>query len=297
MTPALGTVARRVRRRPTTAFVLSGGGALGAVQVGMLKALVEANIVPDLVIGASVGAINGAGFAADPTLRGVNRLERLWRRLAGGEPELMRGGLIPLTVQLALRGESIHDPARLEAMLEQELPVEDFSQLRIPFQCPATDLTTATEHWFQDGKVLPALMASASLPVVYPARQLEGRTLIDGGVLNEIHAERAVQLGATTLYVLHVGHLVDREVTVQRPLDSAIRAYWTARRHRFADNLNRIPDHCEVHVLPAGGPPRIRFDDFSRSPDLIEGAYRATVSYLVEHVAFPAVSRPRWWAR
>jgi NTE family protein len=246
----------------------------------MLRALVEAGIQPDLVIGCSVGAINGAGYAADPTLRGVARLERLWRRLATGNPEIMPSSFIPLAAQLARRGQSLHDPGRLEDLLEEEMPASRFSELRIPFQCVATDLAAAAEHWFESGPLIPALMASASLPAVYPEREIDGRRLIDGGVLNEIHTHRAVALGANELYVLHVGHLGQRNQPVQRPFDGAMRAYWTARRFRFDDDLRRIPDHCRVHLLPAGATARLRFDDFSKTSELIESAYLASSAYL-----------------
>ncbi len=246
----------------------------------MLRALVEAGIVPDLVLGCSVGAINGAGFAAEPSLRGVARLERMWRKLADGDPELMPGGFIPLAVQLARKGEALHDHDVLQQILEEELPAADFNELRIPFQCVATDLDTATEHWFTDGPIVPALLASASLPAVYPALEHGGRTFIDGGVLNEVHTDRATEWGATELYVLHVGHLDSRPTEVQRPFDSAMRAYWTARRFRLEENLRRVPPHCVVHRLPSGSPPRLRFDDFTQGPDLAELAYNQTAEYL-----------------
>lgn len=260
--------------------MLSGGGSLGALQVGMLRALVEAGVRPDLILGCSVGSINGAGFAADPSLRGVARLDRIWRRLAQGDPELMPAGLIPLAVQLARKGESLHDPLRLEMLLSEELPAESFDQLRVPFQCVATDLEAASERWFDAGPLIPALMASASLPAVYPAREIDGRPYIDGGVLNEIHTARAVELGASELYVLHVGHLDERPMDVQRPFDGALRAYWTHRRFRLEDDLSRVPDHCTVHRLPAGAPPRLRFDDFTHGPELAELAYRQSAHYL-----------------
>ena len=270
----------RLRGAPRTAFIFSGGGSLGAVQIGMLRALVEAGIQPDLVIGCSVGAINGAAFAAEPSVRGVARLERIWRRLAADDPALMPNPRLPVAVQLARKGESLHDPATLETLLTDELPAETFEELRIPFHCVATDLDRAREHWFTRGPLVPALMASASLPAVYPAHNHDGRTFIDGGVLNEVHTERALELGATELYVLHVGHLDDRQTEVQRPFDSALRAYWIARRWRLEENLRQIPTGCVLHRLPSGSPPRLRFDDFSQGPDLAEIAYEQTAEYL-----------------
>ncbi|MEL7158202.1 MAG: patatin-like phospholipase family protein [Actinomycetota bacterium] len=287
VTEAVRPLTARLPGRRKIAFILSGGGGLGAVHVGMLRALVEAEVRPDLVLGCSVGAINGAGFAADPTLRGVARLDRIWRRLAQGDPELMPGGFIPLAVQLARRGASIHDAAPLEQLLVEELPVSTFEELRVRFQCVATDVELAAEHWFDGGSLVDALMASASLPAVYPSRWIDGIEYVDGGVLNEIHTERAVELGATELYVLHVGHLEERAIGVQRPFDGALRAFWTHRRFRYEEDLRRVPAHCIVHRLPAGGAATLRFDQFGHGPELAELAYRHTSAYLRTGVAPP----------
>lgn len=273
-------MARRRLGGDRVAFVLSGGGNLGAVQVGMLRALAEAGVVPDLIVGCSVGAINGAAFAAEPDLDGVERLDRIWRRIAEGEPDLMPSRRLPVLAQMARRGESLHDPNPLAELLDDELPTRTFSGLQVPFSCVATDVESATEHWFDSGRLVPALLASAALPVVYPAVDHGGMTLIDGGVLNELHAVKAAELGASTIYVLHVGHLEGRDVDVDRPFDAAVRAYWTARRFRLEEDLRRIAEHCTVHRLPAGSSPRLRFDDFSQGAELADRAYDASTQYL-----------------
>ncbi len=271
---------RRFKRGTKTAFIFSGGGNLGAVQVGMLRALTEAGIEPDLIVGCSVGAINGAGFAAEPNINGVERLDRLWRRIADGDPDLMPSRFIPVIAQMARKGESLHDRARLTELLDDELPTKTFAGLKVPFACVATDVETATEYWFEHSRLVPALLASAALPAVYPAFEHRGRSFIDGGVLNEIHAAQAVAMGANELYILHVGHLERRDHEVLRPFDSAVRAYWTARRFRLEEDLRRIPANCIVHRLPAGSNPRLRFDDFSQGPELADLAYDATSEYL-----------------
>ncbi|MEM9654022.1 MAG: patatin-like phospholipase family protein [Actinomycetota bacterium] len=281
LTDPLLSLRRRVRgRRRRVAFVFSGGGNLGAVQVGMLRALAEAGVVPDLIIGCSVGSINGAAFAAEPNLAGVERLDRIWRRIADGDPDIMPSRFMPIAAQMARRGAAMHDADRLAELLDDELKTKTFDGLRIPFQCVTTDVESAAEYWIDSGRLVPALLASAALPAVYPAVEYRGRTLIDGGVLNEIHTARAVALGATELYVLHVGHLEDREHEIQRPFDAAVRAYWTARRFRLEDDLTNVPAHCVVHRLPAGSKPRLRFDDFSQAGELSDLAYQASTEYL-----------------
>lgn len=281
------------RFRPRrTAFVLSGGGNLGAVHVGMLRALHEAGIEPDLIIGCSVGAINGAGFAAEPNQDGVARLSRIWGRLSDGEPDLMPSRLVHVAAQMARKGQALHDPDVLAQLLDEELAVATFEELAVPFSCVATDIATADEHWFDRGRLVPALLASAALPAVYPAMQIGAREFIDGGVLREIHAHRAVLAGATDLYILHVGHLNDRSADVTRPFDAATRAYWLARQYRMADDLKRIPERCTVHHLTAGCTPRLRFDDFSRGRELEQYAYEASYQLLQTGVAPPPVPGP-----
>lgn len=275
------SVARRFTGQSKTAFVLSGGGNLGAVQVGMLRALCEADVRPDIIVGCSVGSINGAAFAAEPNYRGIVRLERIWGRIADGDPELMPASrFVHPTVQMARKGEAIHDQSRLENLLDEELQIKTFNHLKIPFSCVATDVDDASEVWFDSGRLVPALLASAALPAIYPSRRHAGRHLIDGGVLREIHTHKALELGATELYVLHVGHLDERPVDVQRPYDSAVRAYWTARRYRMEDDLRRLPGHCVVHRMPAGSSPVLRFDDFTQGRELAQMAYEASRQYL-----------------
>ncbi|MDH3294910.1 MAG: patatin-like phospholipase family protein [Acidimicrobiia bacterium] len=287
-------VVDRLRGRRLTAFVLSGGGNLGAVQVGMLRALDECGVKPDLIVGCSVGAINGAAYAAEPDRDGVERLARIWGRLADGDPELMPSSRFTHpTVQMARKGESIHDQTRLEQLLDEELAVKTFSQLSVPFCCVATDIDMADEVWFDSGRLVPALLASAALPAVFPALSYAGRTLIDGGVLREVHTDKAVALGATDIYLLHVGHLQGRGMDVQRPFDGAMRAYWTARRFRLAEDIRQIPDSCRLHILPPGSSPVLRFDDFSLGRELAELAYEASISYLTTGMSLSPVSGPR----
>jgi NTE family protein len=262
------------------AFVLSGGGVLGSVQVGMLRALHEAGIKPDLITGCSVGGINGAAFAADPTGSGIDRLIRLWSNLAAGKPDLMPRSRLPIIAQMALKRASIHDPALLEELLHAELPARTFSELRVPFACVATDAHLASAHWFDTGPLIPALMASAALPAIYPPVDIEGRLLYDGGVVNELPLEWAVANGARKLYILQVGHLDPRPLEPEKPFDTLMHAYWTARVQRVEEDLAEISDGCEIVRLPAGGSPRVRFDDYSKGRELMTASYEASRTFL-----------------
>jgi NTE family protein len=264
-------------RRPV-AFVLSGGGNLGALQIGMMRALLEHDIRPDLIVGCSVGAINGAGLAEDPTLAGALRLERLWRALDG--KELMPAGWLPNTVAIARRGEAIHDNHGLRRHLEQTLTARTFEELAVPFQCVATDVVGVREVWFRSGPLIEPVLASAALPAVYPAVEIDGVRYLDGGIVDDVPMSRAVELGARTLYVLQVGLFSRPRPEPRRPLDVAVQAYWIARHHRFKRELAAMPPDIELHLLPTGQTPYMRYNDFTRTSELISLSYEASSAYL-----------------
>jgi NTE family protein len=283
-------VMRRWSRRKQVgpvAFVLSGGGNLGALQIGMLRALAEREIRPDLVVGCSVGAINGAAFAEDPTLVRVGRLERLWRELDG--KDLMPSGFLPGAVALARKGEAIHDNDGLRRALERQLAVRTFEELAVPFQCVATDVLGVREVWFASGPLIEPILASAALPAVYPAVEIDGVRYLDGAIVDDVPMGRAVELGAGTIYVLQVGAFSRPRPEPRRPLDVAIQSYWIARHHRFKRELAAMPPEVVVHLLPTGQTPAMRYNDFTRSAELISLAYEASSDYLAGRPARPAL--------
>lgn len=248
----------------------------------MLRALLEAGIEPDVIVGCSVGAINGAAFAAEPNIRGLHRLERIWARMADGEPDVMPNrGLLPLAVQMARKGSSLHSQDALRELLESELLDGDISDLAIPFSCVATDMSTAEEYWFQDGPLLPALLASSALPGIFPPVSIQDRLYYDGGVVREVPVPTAVEIGATKIYLLHPGHLdTSNLLAPRRPFDVLIHAYWAARANRLQDEIDQLDESIELIRLPAGSKPNLRFDDFSQGRELARIAYEASAHFL-----------------
>ncbi len=271
------------RRRYRTAFVLSGGGNLGAIQVGMLRALSERGIVPDVVLGCSVGALNGAGFALDPTEHGVLRLENHWRT---SSHKLMPSSRIPSAVQLLRKGASLHDNVELRGSIERLVgPGRSFEDFQVPFQCVAAEVESAVERWFEDGDLVQAILASAALPAVYPPVTINGLRYVDGGVIDNVPITRAVELGCRTIYVLHVGPHGRPDVEIRRPLDGALLAYWIARNARFARDLASLPPKVEAVVLPPGRRPDIRYDDFGQTTELVAQGYNNSAAFLDERAA------------
>jgi NTE family protein len=276
----------------TTAFVLGGGGILGAVEVGMLRALLERGITPDLVLGTSVGALNGALVAREPRLPVIERLTDLWAETARSRDVY---GDRPLrTVRRAVAtGTHIYSARPLTQRLEDELGDTTFEDLEVRLQVCAASIERSAEHWFDSGPLVPAIVASAAVPGLLPPAEVETEWgvehFLDGGIVNSIPVGRAVALGATRVFVLQVGR-VDRPLSVPtRPWEVARVSFEVARRHRFTRELSEIPDDVEAHVLPAAGTSAkddsmLAFRDFSSVQRRIDASYDAALAYLDEHV-------------
>jgi NTE family protein len=270
------------------AFVLGGGGVLGAVEVGMLRALFEYGIAPDLIVGTSVGAVNGVLVAADPGPQVTARLVALW---ASDEARAVFGDSAPRKLaRIARAGTHLHSAQPLREMLHRELGVGcTFADLVIPFQCCAASIERAAEVWFCSGPLVEAVVASASVPGLLPPVAIDGQHYIDGGVVNSIPVGRAVELGASTVFVLQVGR-IDRPLSAPRhALDVARVAFEVSRRHRYAREMAAVPTSVQVHVLPTGGgSPRddspLAYRDLGAAMRRITQAYDATVAYLKQQL-------------
>jgi NTE family protein len=259
------------------AFVLGGGGVLGAVQVGMLRALLERAIRPDLIVGTSIGAINGAIIAAGVDLS-VARLERAWTSRDARA----------LTSGMGFRPGRTHvfSTGPLVRLLETGLPrTRTFAELEVEFRCCAASIERAAEHWFTEGPLIPAILASSALPGVFPAVEIGGEHFLDGGIVNSIPISEAAAAGATDIHVLQVGRIEFPLTAPRHQLDNARVAFEISRRHRFARDSATLPAGVRLHVLPTGTATE-RENRIARNltPDAIrrriDGAYRASSEYL-----------------
>jgi NTE family protein len=267
----------------TTAFVLGGGGVLGAAEVGMLRALFEIEVTPDLVLGTSVGALNGAMVARDPTPTVIERLTELWQDASTARAISDR----PLrTVRRAVSsGTHLYSSDFMEKRLVDEFGETTFEDLPVRFQVCAANIERAAEHWFTSGPLVEAIMASAAVPGLLPPARVGDEHYLDGGIVNSIPLGRAIALGADRVFVLQVGR-IDRPLKPPtRPWEVARVSFEIARRHRFARELAEVPDDVEVHVLPARGTsPRddslLAHRDFSKVRNRIDASYEASRDYL-----------------
>jgi NTE family protein len=258
-------------RRDTTAFVLSGGASLGAIQVGMLEALYERGIQPDLVVGTSAGALNGAFIASRPqTVDTAAELGELWRGLRRGRVFPFD----PLAGLLGFAGARNHlVPERgLRRMVEEQLEVERLEEMPVPLHVVATDVLTGDEVRLSAGPAVDAVMASAAIPGVLPAVEWEGRVLVDGGVANNAPVSHAVELGATRVYVLPTGYACDLDEPPRSAVAMLVHATSMLTQHRMNSDLRALADACDLVVLPPPCPLAIAPFDFSHAGELMDRA-------------------------
>ncbi|SHN26144.1 patatin-like phospholipase family protein [Cryptosporangium aurantiacum] len=278
----------------TVAFVLGGGGVLGAVEVGMIRALYDAGIYPDLVVGTSIGALNGVVLAAAPIDEATDRLTELWSSSAARD--VFRASMARQVGQLVRTGTHAHSSGPLRALLK---PLEGlrFEDLRVPFQCCAASIERAAERWFTSGPLIDAVMASCAVPGLLPPVRIEDEHYLDGGLVNSIPVGRALELGADQVFVLQVGRIERPLRAPSKPWEVAMVAFEIARRHRFARDMASLPDNTDVHVLPTGlGEPietkadraltdlsPLAYRSFGLIDRRIDRAYQASTAYLAEN--------------
>jgi NTE family protein len=251
----------------------------------MLRALADRGIKPDLLVGCSVGALNAAAIAADPTSDGVARLSELWCALRGTDVFGARG--MPGPWQLVRRARSIYGNDRLQKLIEEWLPFRRFEDASVPLQVVATSLRSGLARWFSQGPVLEPLLASTALPAILPPITIDGEPFIDGGVVDNVPIARAIELGAKRIFVLHVGNFDRPRPEPRRPLDVLVQAFSIARGHRFRID-SAAPNGVELITLPGVDPGSLRYNDFGQSFRLVQ-AGRATATEFLD--ALPSTTK------
>lgn len=260
----------------TVAFVLAGGGSLAAAQVGMLRALVEKGVRPDLLVGVSAGGINAFCFAQHPTAHGLDRLQRLWSRLR--RRDVMPVDLLRVLAGLAGIRDGLVPPDRLRSFLHRQIGSALLDDTRIPTHVVATDLANGRPVVLSGGCAVDALMASSALPGVYPPVAIDGRPLVDGGVSADVPILQAEELGSTVTYVLPtMGPGSPAAVP-----HGALPVLLHAMSHLFgrAAATEKAAARHTVHLLPAPALAGANPFDFRATDELIEAGYRAATRML-----------------
>ncbi|HZQ49060.1 MAG TPA: patatin-like phospholipase family protein [Candidatus Dormibacteraeota bacterium] len=267
---------RLLRGRKRVAFVLSGGGSLGALQVGMLQALFDAGIRPDMLVGTSVGAINAAWVGAWPEAAGIQKLADIWRGLK-------RDDIFPLGLTAAMgllgRGKHLISNHGLRSVIERHLPYERIEHAIVPIHIVTTDLKSGRAVVLSSGEVVPALLASAAIPGVFPPVTIGKHELVDGGVANHTPIAAAIERGAQQIYVLPIGYPWLHE-TPSNALGMALQALARLVEQRLEQEISMYAKTAEILTVPSLEPIAVSPADFSHTSELMERGYGAAVKLL-----------------
>jgi NTE family protein len=266
-----------------TAFVLSGGASLGALQVGMLQALYERGVVPDLLVATSVGALNAAFIASRPqTVTTARELGRVWRNLQCED-------IFPVSMSTLLGGSCgcrnhLVPDRGLRRLVRRHLEFEDLADAAVPLHLVAFDLAAGRELLLSEGPAVEAVVAAASMPGVFPPVEIADRCLIDGGVVNNTPISHAVDLGADRIFVLPTRDPAGlRERSPQRAFDTAMHALGPLIEGRLQAEMARYSREVELVVLPAANP-GVQPTSFDHADRLINEALSAARAQLAQHI-------------
>src|SRR4030081_3645478 len=264
-------------RRDRTAFAISGGGARGAAQVGMLRALIERGITPDLIVGVSIAAWNGAWLAYRPELEWVKQLEQLWRQVTRRTLDMVWWRAARNMVR---RKPSLYEGGGLSRFVARHLQVHNFGDLAVPLHTVAIDLTMGTKAVFSPRPLAPAVLASSAIPGVFPPVVIDGRQHVDGGLVDPTGLDTAIELGARRVYVLDSGY-AGRLPTPLGSMNAIVdHTFQIAAQHRTRWTIKQMGRNVEIiHLRPSAGFLRHSMD-FRATQDYIEAGYRFAAEIL-----------------
>lgn len=261
-----------------TAFVFSGGASLGSVEVGMLKAIVEHGIKPDLVLGTSVGSLNGAFYAHNPTLEGVEILEKVWKQLRARDV-FTPSPLTPVK-NIATFGQYLISPKNLRALISDNIPYEKIEDAQIPLYIVSADIKTGDEIVFDKGLLKEAIMASAGIPGVFPPQHMGPNVLVDGGMVNNAPISTAVKLGAERVVVFPIGFPYTPDQDPKNLGEILIPAFLYLLNRQLSADYYIYKDKVDLIIIPPPENIEVGPHDFSKSESLISRSYNRTKKWL-----------------
>lgn len=261
-----------------TAFVFAGGGSLGAIQVGVLRALIAAGERPDFLVGASVGALNACFFAGRPDADGVAALEAIWRGLR-------RQDVFPLSLSGVIDaikgGPSLVSAGALRRLVERNLTIRDLEDAAVPVHVVATDLSGAAVR-LSRGNAVDAILASAAIPIAFPAVEIDGAHLIDGAIAGNTPLLAAAELGAERIVVLQTGYACSIDGPPRGAIAGGLHALTLLIANQMARDVQLLGGSVDIHVAPHLCPLDVSPFNFEHSGALIERAAQSTRAWLAE---------------
>jgi NTE family protein len=267
------------------AFVLSGGGNRGPLEVGALQALFAHDIQPGLLVGTSAGAMNAAFIATDPSLVGAMTLAQLWRSIR--RQDVFPGNALTMAWRVLWGKDSLIPSDNVRRLVLDNLPpgVKTFRDLRVRLYTTAADLSTATLYLFgddPDALIVDAVMASAALPVTFPPYAYEGLQLVDGGVVANVPIEIAMDKVASEIYAIDLGYTGEPQPPARGVLGVGERVLTTMIYQQLLDDLADASEEPGVtlHHIRISLPFEVSMFDFSHTDEMIEVGRATTEAYL-----------------
>jgi NTE family protein len=272
---------------------MSGGASLGSIQAGMLRALYERGVAPDVIVATSVGAVNGAYIASrPPTVETAEELAAIWRGVR-------RQDVFPFNPATALIGITgrrnyLIPNGPLSSLIAAQLEFDRLEHSPISLHVVAVDLFTGRERRLASGPALEAVLASTAIPGVFPPVEWEDTELIDGGVANNTPISHALELGCDQIYVFPTGAACALPEEPHGALGMAIHAMSQLVHLRLNSDIAALAGDPRLVVLPPPCPITVQPTDFSRADELIDDAYREACHALDNpRRSRPAPARPR----
>jgi NTE family protein len=260
------------------AFVLSGGGSLGSVQVGMIKALFEQGIIPDFFVGTSVGAINAAFMCGNPTMDGILALERIWLSVRG--KEIFPSGLLTSIIRILRKKNYLVSHRGLRRLLEKHLPYTTLGEAKITCLLIATDILTGEQVVLSSGNAVNAVLASSALPGIFPAVEMAGRILIDGAISSNTPISVAAEYGAEEVFILPAGYAA----TLQKPPSGVVDIFLHSLNilvaQQFLHDIEIFRKNIHIHILPPVNLKNTFLSDLSLTGEYLSVSYRNTKQWL-----------------
>jgi NTE family protein len=263
--------------RAKTAFVFAGGGSFGAIQVGMMHALAAKGVSADMVVGSSVGAINGAYYAGAPTLKGVLELETIWRGLT-------RHDVFPISWRTMLgfiwRRDFLISHDGLRKLLEDHLPYRNLQDAQLPVHIVTTDIVTGESIVLSEGSAIEAIVASTSIPGAFAPVPYRGRYLADGAISANTPVSVAVEKGARRLIILPTGYACASDAPPVGAVANALHALTLLIARQVVNDLEDLSPDIDYVVVPPLCPLMGSPYDFSLVSEHIERSIKSTEEWL-----------------
>lgn len=262
---------------PKTAFVFSGGASLGAVEAGALKAIVEEGIQADMVLGTSVGSLNGAMYAFNPTIEGVKAIEDVWLNIKVWDV-FSPSPLTPV-LNITTFGLYLISPKNLRKLISQNMEFTRIEETQIPLYIIGTDIKSGQEIVFNKGLAMEALMSSVAIPGVFPPQRMGGYSIVDGGMVNNAPISTACRLGAKRIVVFPIG-MPSPDQEPKTVAEVLIRSFIFLLNRQLSTDIQLYKDKVELIIIPPPDRIDVGPHDFSKSKLLIDESYAKAKDWL-----------------